>query len=78
MGKTLLYIGAGILFLIGLGLAILGGFYAIASTSASGSPSWLTFGLGFGCVGFSFWRVARGWSMRLCVQARPRSCNRSP
>ena len=51
MGKTLLYIGAGILFLIGLGLAILGGFYAIASTSASGSPSWLSFGLGFGCVG---------------------------
>jgi hypothetical protein len=54
MGKTLLYIGAGILFLIGLGLAILGGFYAIASTSASGSPSWLTFGLGFGCVGILF------------------------
>ena len=54
MGKTLLYIGAGILFLIGLGLAILGGFYAIASTSASGSPSWLSFGLGFGCVGILF------------------------
>ncbi len=54
MGKTLLYIGAGILFLFGLGLVVLGGFYAIGSTAPTGSQSWLTFGLGFGCVGVLF------------------------
>jgi hypothetical protein len=52
--KPLLYIGAAILFLVGLGMVILGGFYAIASTSASGSPNWLTFGLGLGCIGVLF------------------------
>jgi hypothetical protein len=54
MGKTLLYIGATILFLIGLGMVILGAFYSIASTSASGSPIWLTYGLGLGCAGVIF------------------------
>ncbi|HSQ39087.1 MAG TPA: hypothetical protein VLM78_02915 [Anaerolineales bacterium] len=52
--KPLLYIGAAILFLLGLGMVILGGFYAVASTSASGSPTWLTCGLGIGCVGILF------------------------
>lgn len=52
--KPLLYIGSAILFLVGLGMVILGGFYAIGSTSTSGSPSWLNFGLGLGCVGILF------------------------
>jgi hypothetical protein len=52
--KPLLYIGASILFLIGLGMVLIGGFYALASTSASSDPNWLTFGLGLGCFGILF------------------------
>ena len=54
MGKTFLYVGAGILFLIGLCLVSYGVLNVIGSTSASGSSSWLTFGLGFGVVGVLF------------------------
>jgi len=53
-GKNLLYIGAGILFLIGLCLLGYGILNVIGSTSAQGSASWLTFGLGFGAVGVLF------------------------
>lgn len=53
-GKTLLYIGAAILFLIGLCLVGYGVLNVIGSTSAQGSASWLTFGLGFGVVGVLF------------------------
>ncbi|MEW6030786.1 MAG: hypothetical protein AB1554_15065 [Chloroflexota bacterium] len=53
-GKTLLYVGAGILFLIGLCLVGYGILSVIGSTSASGSASWLTFGVGFGVVGVLF------------------------
>ena len=52
--KPLLYIGAGILFLIGLCFVGYGALNVIGSTSASGSPNWLTYGLGFGCVGALF------------------------
>jgi hypothetical protein len=54
MGKTLLYIGAGILFLIGLCLLGYGALSVIGSTSASGNANWLNYGLGFGCVGALF------------------------
>ncbi|HUI88341.1 MAG TPA: hypothetical protein VLX61_06405 [Anaerolineales bacterium] len=54
MGKTLLYVGAGILFLIGLCLLGYGVLSVIGSTSANGSSNWLTAGLGFGCVGVVF------------------------
>ena len=52
--KPLLYIGAGILFLIGICLLGYGALSVIGSTSSSGSPNWLTYGLGFGCVGALF------------------------
>ncbi len=52
--KPLLYIGAAILFLIGLCLLGYGLLSIIGSTSSSGSASWLTFGLGFGFVGILF------------------------
>jgi hypothetical protein len=52
--KTLLYIGAGILFLIGLCLFGYGALSVIGSTSVQGDQNWLTFGLGFGCVGVFF------------------------
>ena len=53
-GKTFLYVGAGILFLIGLCLVGYGVLNVIGSTSANGSANWLTFGLGFGLVGILF------------------------
>ncbi|HTP01535.1 MAG TPA: hypothetical protein VMJ64_09185 [Anaerolineales bacterium] len=53
-GKPLLYVGAAILFLIGLCLLGYGVLNVIGSTSASGSASWLSFGLGFGVVGALF------------------------
>jgi hypothetical protein len=53
-GKTLLYIGAGILFLVGLCLVGYGILNVIGSTSAGGSANWLTFGIGFGIVGVLF------------------------
>ena len=52
--KPLLYVGAGILFLIGICLLGYGVLSVIGSTSSSGSPNWLTYGLGFGCVGALF------------------------
>jgi hypothetical protein len=53
-GKTLLAVGAGILFLIGLCLVAYGVLNVIGSTSATGSGSWLSYGLGFGIVGVLF------------------------
>jgi len=52
--KTLLSVGAGILFLIGLCLLGYGILNVIGSTSSAGSGSWLSFGLGFGLVGALF------------------------
>jgi hypothetical protein len=52
--KTLLSVGAGILFLIGLCLVAYGILSVIGSTSTSGSGSWLSFGVGFGVVGVLF------------------------
>ena len=54
MSKTLLYIGAGILFLIGLCLVGYGVLSVIGSTSSSGQSNWLTFGIGFACAGVLF------------------------
>ena len=58
--KTLLYVGAGILFLIGVCLFGYGVFSVIGSTSSQGSSDWLTFGLGFGCVGVLFLAAGAG------------------
>ncbi|MFZ5856608.1 MAG: hypothetical protein ACOYZ6_07245 [Chloroflexota bacterium] len=52
--KPMLYIGAAILFLIGLCLLGYGLLNIIGSTSGQGDASWLTFGLGFGFVGVLF------------------------
>jgi len=64
--KTFLYIGAGILFLIGLCLVGYGVLSVIGSTSAQGSSSWLGFGLGFGIVGVLF--LAGGAGMIVAAQ----------
>src|SRR6266498_5529139 len=53
-GKSVLYVGAGILFLIGLCFVGYGALNVIGSTSQSGNPNWLNYGLGFGCVGVLF------------------------
>jgi hypothetical protein len=52
--KTLLYIGAGILFFIGICLFGYGVLSVVASTSAQGDPSMLNFGIGFVCGGTLF------------------------
>lgn len=52
--KTLLYVGAAVLLLIGICLLSYGALSVIGSTSSQGGSNWLTFGLGFGCVGALF------------------------
>jgi len=54
MSKTLLYIGAGILFLMGLCLVGYGILSVIGSTSAQGQSNWMTYGIGFACAGIVF------------------------
>ncbi|HVN16013.1 MAG TPA: hypothetical protein VMT73_09770 [Anaerolineales bacterium] len=54
MSKTLLYVGAGIFFVIGVCLFGYGVLSVIGSTSTQGSSNWLAFGLGFGLVGALF------------------------
>ncbi len=54
MGRTFLYAGAGILFLVGLCLVGYGALNVIGSTAPTGSQSWFSYGLGFGCVGILF------------------------
>jgi hypothetical protein len=56
----MLYIGAGILFLIGLCLVGYGVLNVIGSTSSQGDSNWLTFGIGFGCVGVLFFGGGAG------------------
>ncbi len=53
-GKPILYVGAGILFLIGLCLLGYGLLSIVASTANGGNPNNLSFGLGFGVVGVIF------------------------
>ena len=53
-GKTLLYVGAGILFLVGLCIFAYGIFSVIASTAENGNPSLRNSGIVFGCVGVLF------------------------
>ena len=52
--KPMLYIGAAILFLIGLCLLGYGLLNIIGSTSGQGAASWLIFGLGFSFFGVLF------------------------
>lgn len=54
MGRNLMYLGIGILFLLGLGLVCYGGLSVVGSTSAQGNSSWLSFGIGFLCLGVFF------------------------
>ena len=64
--KTFLYVGAGILFLIGLCLVGYGILSVIGSTSAQGSSSWLSYGIGFLLVGALF--LAGGAGMIVAAQ----------
>lgn len=59
-GKTLLYVGAGILFLIGLCLLGYGLLSIIGSTSSAGSASWISYGIGFAIAGVLFLAVGAG------------------
>ena len=52
--KTFLYIGTGILLLIGICLFGYGILSIVGSTSSQGSASWLGFGIGFAVAGAFF------------------------
>lgn len=54
MGRTLMYVGAGILFLMGLCLVGYGALNVVGSTSAQGNSGWLSFGIVFAIVGVLF------------------------
>ncbi len=60
MSRVAAYIGAGVLFLIGLCLLGYGVLSVIGSTSAQGDQNWLTFGLGFICLGVLFFAGGGG------------------
>ena len=60
MSKTVLYIGAGILFLIGLCLLGYGALSVIGSTASSANASWLGPGIGFAFVGILFFAGGAG------------------
>ena len=52
MSKTLLYAGAGILFLLGLCAIVFSGFALVGSTDpAQGQDNWVSLGLIFACLG---------------------------
>jgi len=53
-GKTLLYVGAGILFLVGLCIFAYGIFSVIASTAENGNPDLRNSGIVFSSVGVLF------------------------
>ena len=63
--KTFLYIGGGVLVVIGLLLFGYGFLLILGSTSTSGSASWLGYGVGFGLAGLLFigggiWLIVSG------------------
>lgn len=60
MSRVAAFIGAGVLFLVGLCLLGYGALSVIGSTSAQGGPDWLTFGLGFICLGLVFFSGGGG------------------
>jgi len=51
MGKTFLYIGAGVLFIMSLCFLGYGGFAIVGSTSAQGKSDWVTLGAIMSVVG---------------------------
>jgi len=52
MSKTMLYVGAGILFLLGLCSIVFSGFALVGSTDpVQGQDNWLPLGLIFACLG---------------------------
>ena len=59
-GKTLLYIGAGILFLLGLCVFVYGIISVIASTAENGNPGLVRSGIIFGLVGVFFLAAGAG------------------
>ena len=54
MGRKMFYIGAGILFFMGLCLVGYGVLNVVGSTSSQGNTSWFSFGIGFSLAGIFF------------------------
>ncbi len=66
MNKTFLYVGAGILFLIGLCLLAFGGITLYGSTAPSGQANWVPIGIVLGIFGFLL--LAGGAGMIIAAQ----------
>lgn len=60
MGRTMFYVGAGILFLMGLCLVGYGVLSVVGSTSAQGNTSWFSYGIGFSVAGIFFLACGAG------------------
>ncbi len=60
MGRTVSFIGAGVLFLIGLCLLGYGVLNVIGSTSFMGDSNFMLFGIGFACVSLLFFAGGGG------------------
>jgi len=60
MGKTFAFVGAGVLFLIGLCLLGYGALNVIGSTASPENSNWLAFGIGFACLGVLFFAGGGG------------------
>ncbi len=60
MTRVAAFVGAGVMFLVGLCLLGYGALSVIGSTSPQGDPGWLTFGLGFICLGLLFFAGGGG------------------
>jgi len=61
MSKTMLYVGAGILFLLGLCAIVFGGFALVGSTDPTqGQDNWVPLGLIFACLGIVFFGGGAG------------------
>ena len=66
MGKTFLYIGAGVLFLIGLCLLAFGGITLYGSTAPNGQANWVSVGIVLGIFGVLI--IAGGAGMVVAAQ----------
>ncbi len=60
MGRTVSFIGAGVLFLIGLCLLGYGILNVIGSTSVMGDSNFMLFGIGFACASLLFFAGGGG------------------
>ncbi len=60
MGRIFAYIGAAVLFLLGVGAVCYAGLLVLGSTAGDGSSNWLIFGIGFFVLALIFFAAGAG------------------